>query len=144
MTKDNYIAVYIHFVWATKNFENVLDKSVRYKLFDHIYKDANLKGIKVKIVNGVENHIHCLVSMLTTQTIAEVAKQLKGESSHWFNENNPNHYQKLVWQNGYGAISVSPQAFKKVYNYIYKQEEHHKSQSFEEEWQIFEHFSDSE
>jgi putative transposase len=106
MTKDNYIAVYIHFVWATKNFENVLDKSVRYKLFDHIYKDANLKGIKVKIVNGVENHIHCLVSMLTTQTIAEVAKQLKGESSHWFNENNPNHYQKLVWQNGYGAISV--------------------------------------
>lgn len=144
MTTDNYIAVYIHFVWATKNFENILDKNVRYKLFDHIYKDATLKGIKVKIVNGVENHIHCLVSMQTTQTIAEIAKQLKGESSHWFNENYPNHYQKLVWQNGYGAISVSPQNFEKIYNYIYKQEEHHKSQSFEEEWQIFEHFSDSE
>jgi putative transposase len=113
-------------------------------LFDHIYKDGILKDIKVKIVNGVENHIHCLVSMQTTQTIAEIAKQLKGESSHWFNETYPNHYQKLVWQNGYGAISVSPQNVEKIYNYIYKQEEHHKSQSFEEEWQIFEHFSDNE
>lgn len=143
MTQDNYTAIYVHLIWSTKNFENVLYKDVRYNLFEHIRKICVLKGIKLLIVNGVENHIHCLVSLRTTQTIAGVVKQIKGESSHWFNEEYPAYFQKLIWQNGYGAISVSPQHRQKVYDYIYRQEEHHTQNTIEEELILFEKFSDS-
>ena len=69
-----FIKVYIHFVWATKNFENILDKNVRYKLFDHIYKDATLKGIKVKI-----NQINFIDNTVNEQ---ELKKQMKGTRSN--------------------------------------------------------------
>lgn len=143
MTQDNYVAIYVHLIWSTKNLENILYKDVRYKLFEHIHKTCLLKGIKLLIVNGVENHVHCLISLLPTQTISEIVKQIKGESSHWFNEEFPDYFQKLVWQNGYGAISVSPQNRKRVYEYIYRQEEHHRDKPFDDELILFQKFIDN-
>jgi putative transposase len=40
------------------------------------------------------------------------------------------------WQDGYGAISVSPSAISSVVRYIDQQEEHHQKQSFEDEYKF--------
>ncbi len=66
------------------------------------------------------------------QTIAEIAQQIKGESSNWINK------QKLIkdhfrWQDDYYAVSVSESHLAKVRAYIQKQEEHHRKISFVEE-----------
>ncbi len=38
------------------------------------------------------------------------------------------------WQEGYGAFSVSPSQVPAIKNYIGKQEQHHRSRSFEDEF----------
>lgn len=141
--KRNYIALHIHLIWTTKNREPLLTTKVRYPLLDHIRKNAVIKGIKIRIINGVEDHLHCLVSLRPTQCVADVVKQIKGESSHWLNEQgwlNAN----FEWQDGYGAIAVSPQLFGKVNQYIFNQESHHAFNSLEDELKMFEEYSDED
>ena len=129
--------VWIHAVWTVKNRAPVLSKSFRFELFRHIKITAAKKGIYIDIINGVEDHVHCLFMLKPTQTIANVIKEIKGESSHWINEKNliGGHFE---WQVGYGAFSVSPKTANNVRSYIYNQEKHHLIQGFEEEIQGFE------
>jgi hypothetical protein len=41
------------------------------------------------------------------------------------------------WQRGYGAFSVSQSHMESVTSYIVKQEEHHRTITFEEEFRLF-------
>ena len=89
--------------------------------------------MKINYVNP--EHVHALVDLPTSLTIEELMKLLKGESSHWVNEN------KLVparfgWGRGYGAFSVSHSGVSEVARYIAKQEEHHRKRSFSEELRL--------
>ena len=58
---------------------------------------------------------------------------LKGESSFWINQQGFCE-GKFEWQHDYFAVSVSESMLDKVRNYIKKQEEHHKTKSFQEEY----------
>jgi hypothetical protein len=57
-------------------------------------------------------------------------KELKGSSSRWLHE----HGHKFVWQEGYGAFSVSQAQRQTVIDYISNQQEHHRKWSFEQEF----------
>ena len=137
---ENYIALHVHLIWTTKNREPFLETKIRYQLLDHIRQQAIFKGINIKIINGVEDHLHCLVSMKATQNIAKIVKDLKGESSHWVNLQSAK--KSFAWQDGYGAISVSPQHLPRVTKYIFNQETHHAFNKLEDELKLFEHFAD--
>jgi len=131
-----YIKVWIHLIWATKNRHPFLKKDIRPTIFKHILENARDKGIYVDFINGYIEHVHALVSLKATQSIAEVVQALKGESSRWINE------QKLIgmkfgWQDEYIAVSVSDSRINKVREYIKNQEEHHRTKSFAEEYQWF-------
>jgi putative transposase len=138
--EGNMINVHVHYVWTVKHRADVLHKSFRVELFQHIKQEALNKKIYIDSINGVENHVHCLVSLTATQTIADVIKNIKGESSYWLNLKGyiPGQFK---WQDGYGAFAVSPQNIKKVRNYIFKQEEHHKKYTFDDELEIFKQFN---
>jgi hypothetical protein len=43
----------------------------------------------------------------------------------------------FTWQIGYGAFSVSSSKLESIINYIKKQKEHHKIQSFKDEIEVF-------
>lgn len=60
---------------------------------------------------------------------------IKGESSHWLNEQNFLK-AKFNWQRGFGVFSVSESNVEDVCNYIKNQEEHHRKISFTEEWNL--------
>ncbi len=42
--------------------------------------------------------------------------------------------KKFAWQSGYAAFSVSATSREAVRDYIAKQEEHHRTMTFREEW----------
>jgi REP element-mobilizing transposase RayT len=44
------------------------------------------KEIFLDTINGYNDHIHCLLSMSSTQTASGIVKLLKGASSRWINE----------------------------------------------------------
>lgn len=128
----NKVQMWVHLVWATKNRQPLLVKSLRKKLCFHIKSEAEKKGYKISIINGVEDHLHCFAHLKPTHTISKLAKDLKGESSRWLNVNY--FGGTFEWQRGYGAFSVSPSAWQKVYQYILNQEERHCHQTFDEEF----------
>lgn len=68
--------------------------------------------------------------------IKDIVKNIKGESSHWINQENmcPTAF---AWQTGYGAFSVSESIVEIVERYIDNQKEHHRKKLFAEEYHEF-------
>lgn len=127
-----YIRVWIHFVWSTKNRNPLLKKEVRHKLITHIKQNAKEKNIYLDCINGYTEHLHCLVSLGSDQTLSKVMQLIKGEASNWFNKNEMAD-EKLEWQDEYFAVSVSESQIEAVRKYIFNQEAHHRNKSFEDE-----------
>ncbi len=132
----SYIRVYVHYIWSTKNRMPLLTKEIRDKVFQHIRENAKKKNIFLDHINGYEDHVHCLISMNAELSIQEVARLLKGESSHWINKNKITKTE-FAWQDEYMAVGVGDDKLDVVRKYIANQETHHKKISFQEEYQKF-------
>lgn len=88
------------------------------------------------MINGFVDHVHCLISLGSDQTIENVIRLIKGESSHWINQNRLTK-TKFAWQKEYFAVSVNPNGLGSVRNYIKNQENHHRNTNFKEEFADF-------
>jgi putative transposase len=133
-----YLRIWIHLIWSTKNRQPMLAKELRQQLFTHIRENAQTKGIYLDFINGYIDHVHALIFLGPDQSIAKVAQLLKGESSHWMNQQQL-MLTKLEWQDEYFAVSVSDAQVDVVREYIKNQEEHHRQKSFAEEYDEFLH-----
>lgn len=132
-----FIKIYIHVVFSTRNRIPYFNTSeLKIKVWKHIKKNANEKGIFLDMVNGYSDHCHCLISLSSNQNIEKVVQLLKGESSHWINKNQLTK-EKFAWQDEYFAVSVSESMVESVRNYIKNQDNHHRKKSFVEEYQEF-------
>lgn len=130
---QTFTQIWIHLVWTVKNREPLLEKSWRNLLFKRLREISREKSIYLDFVNGVEDHLHVLISLKSSQSLAKVVQELKGISSRWINESGFIEGE-FHWQDGYGAFSVSPNQLEMVRNYIRNQEKHHAQHSFEAEW----------
>lgn len=63
----------------------------------------------------------------------KVLEILKKDSSR-FVKTLDSSLRNFHWQDGYGLFSVSPSHFEAVEKYILNQEEHHKKETFQEEY----------
>ncbi len=114
-----------HFTWATKNRECMLTPTVEALLFPYIgSKCKELKYI-LYAVNGAHNHLHVLVALMPTMVVAEVAKNLKGASSHYINKESALN-ETLYWQDGYGVVTLRHAEIPRLVEYIKNQKEHHR------------------
>ena len=132
----SFVRVWVHFIWSTKNREKSINDGFRNKLLEHIKSNCKEKEIWLDTVNCTADHIHLLISLGAEQTISKVVMLVKGESSHWINQNNLSK-TKFEWQTEYMAVSVSESVVEKVRKYIRNQEEHHRIKSFAEEYEEF-------
>ena len=128
-----FVKVWIHFVWSTKNRKPLLNGDIRRNVFEHIRENAQAKGIRLDFINGYVDHVHCLISLGTDQTIEKLMQLIKGESSFWITKNKLTK-DKFEWQDEYFAVSVSESLVDKVRDYIKNQESHHKKKTFQEEY----------
>lgn len=93
-------------------------------------------GHKLLNINGMPDHVHILIGFRTTQALSELVQVVKRDSSKWINENKFVR-GKFSWQEGFAAFSYSHSHLSNVIAYIKNQEEHHKQQSFIEEYKAF-------
>lgn len=131
------VRIWIHVVWSTKNREPFFETDAQRKLiFEHTMTYGRSKGIHVDFVNGHTDHVHVLLALGATQTVADMVKLLKGESSHWLKQQGivPAYF---AWQTDYFAVSVSESIVNRVREYIRNQEVHHRAKSFAEEYDEF-------
>ena len=131
-----YIRVWLHCVWGTKKRYPYLTDAIRSTVIDHIKANAKEKSIFIDCINGHLDHLHCLISMTTTQSIAEIMQNMKGESSFWINKQGITK-QKFQWADEYYVVSVSESQVAKVREYIRHQQDHHRKQTWSEECETF-------
>jgi putative transposase len=127
--------ILIHLIFSTKNREPLLaDKDLRQRA--HAYLAAILQDLQCPalIVGGVADHVHILCQLAKTQSVSVVMEHLKTSSSKWLKTQG---IRTSSWQRGYGAFSVSQSNVASVVSYIEKQEEHHRTVTFEEEFRLF-------
>lgn len=131
----SHTRIFIHLIWATKSRERMLTKDVRPMLRRQLADYARDNNIHCEALNAQMEHVQGLISLQSTQKIDDVVKLLKGESSHWINEQNLLR-GKFSWQRGYAALSVSPSHVERLKLYINNQDEHHRRRTFAEEYPV--------
>jgi REP element-mobilizing transposase RayT len=131
-----YIKLWVHLIFSTKNRRNQLNQELKSKVIEHIKINAKKKNIYLDFVNGTTDHLHLLISVKADQSVSKLSQLIKGESSHWLNENF-NMVPRFEWQEEYIAVSVSESVVPKIREYIKNQEEHHKKKSFTDEYREF-------
>ncbi len=126
------VKIWIHAVWTTKNRNPLLTDELMKPLFRHIRGYADKKGFYIDFINGVSDHVHCLISLKANQALSDAMKLIKGESSHWINQNNLTS-EKFSWQNEFYAASVCVSQLQNLRKYIKNQKKHHGEIDFETE-----------
>ncbi len=127
-----YTKLLYHLVFSTKRRAPLITPELQPRLYPYMGGlIRSEKGICHQI-GGVADHVHLLVTWRTDETIAELLRKLKSNSSSWVHKTFPK-MRSFYWQDGYGAFTVSPSQFNKVDTCIRNQEKHHRKLSFEEE-----------
>jgi hypothetical protein len=85
------------------------------------------------LVGGDVDHIHALFSLSRKWTIADLVEEVKTSTSKWIKRKG-GEFQQFYWQSGYGVFSVSQSNVEKVRAYIANQKEHHRKQTFQDEY----------
>lgn len=134
----SYSKLYYHFVWSTKERLPMLDPDIEDAVKKVVYSKGKELEIGILEANGAIDHFHVLLQSKPALSPSNIAKHLKGSSSHFVNQVTLKNdkFRRLYWQDGYGVESVSPQAVKSVQAYIRKQKEHHSKGTVKEELEI--------
>ena len=112
-----YWRLFYHLVWTTKYRQPDISSSLETKLYPFLIAKALSLECEVDAINGVEDHIHIVLSIPPNLSISDVVQHLKGASSHEFPE--------LLWQRGYGALSLGEKQRSIAVAYVQNQKSHH-------------------
>lgn len=122
-----YVSNFIHCVFSTKERRPLIPPARKIDLYSYLGGIAKGEGFALIAAGGMADHVHLLVEIPATLSVAQAVQKLKGSSSRWMGDG-------FSWQQGYGAFSVSPSQISAVKKYIENQERHHEKRGFEEEF----------
>lgn len=133
---NTYHQIYLQTVFAVKYRNAVIDKTWRGQLFGVIGNLINEANCKTILVNGVEDHVHCLIGLKPVISVSELMKTVKAKSSKYINDHSLTA-ERFEWQEGYGVFSYGQSQLDMIYKYIQNQEAHHGKKSFKDEYVEF-------
>ena len=133
----SFTKISIHGVFGTKDRQPIIIASYEMDLYNHIKMNfKNDFDCFVKSINRTADHLHILFLLNPNLSCSDIFKNIKGESSHWWNQQKFSK-MKFAWQTGYGAFSVSESMVDEVDKYIQNQKQHHKKVTYNEEVELF-------
>lgn len=129
-----FTKILYHIVFATKYRTPWITDNIQSRLYDYI--GATVRGERgtLHTVGGMPDHVHLLIRWRTDETIANLMRNIKSHSSKWIHDTFAD-LRAFAWQDGYGAFSVSESQLQTVMNYINNQAEHHRTRTFEDEFE---------
>ena len=125
-----YPNVLIHCVFSTKERRSLIPEELSPGLLSYINGIGSNMKVPVIAAGSTSNHVHLLIALPASITLAKAMQTVKANSSRWMGE----HGIGFAWQDGYGAFSVSASNREAVKYYVEHQAEHHRKHSFEEEF----------
>ena len=129
---NTFTQLYVQFVFPVKYRAAVLVPPWDEELRKYITGILQHNGHKMLAINNVADHIHIFGGINPAQSLSNLMRDVKADSTVWINERGFTK-RKFQWQTGYGAFSYSKSDIDNVVKYIQNQQEHHKKVSFHEE-----------
>jgi putative transposase len=130
---NTYTQLYIHCVFAVKYREALIQPEWEDRLHKYITGTLQNNGHKLLAINSMPDHLHFFVGLNPTQSISDMMRFAKGDSSEFINKQGFAR-RKFQWQDGHGAFSNSRSHIDEVIKYIMNQKQHHSKKSFREEY----------
>jgi REP element-mobilizing transposase RayT len=128
--------ILIHLIFSTKNRTPILSPEICAELYPYMHKVLTEHDSPPLQIGGVRDHVHILLALSRTNTMAKAVEVLKVHSTKWL-KTKGQAFNGFHWQGGYGAFSVSQSNVSAVIEYIQRQEEHHRVMTFQEEYRRF-------
>ncbi|WP_426670617.1 IS200/IS605 family transposase [Mucilaginibacter sp. McL0603] len=133
---NTYTQIHIQCVMAVKFRQSLIQLSWKEQLHKYITGIVQNHGHKMIAINSMPDHLHLFIGFRPNQSLSDLMRLVKGESSEWINKQQFTSAM-FRWQEGYGAFSYSRSHMQAVTDYIMNQEEHHRKRTFLEEYQQF-------
>ena len=127
---QSIVKILVHIVFSTKNRANLITPEIEPELFAYISGIIKNNGARLIIGGGTANHVHLLSSMARVD-VGELVGDVKRTTSLWLKKHG---IENFYWQRGYGAFSIGQSQVPAVSRYIRDQKEHHKVQTYEDEF----------
>lgn len=119
-----YCQLFYHLVWSTKNRQPLLTPKVEEAVHKFLRVKAIGLGTTVFALNGIEDHVHIVVSIPPSIAVAKFVGQIKAVASTKFNKAHPDS-PPFFWQEEYGAFSFDAKRLPNYVAYVNRQKEHH-------------------
>jgi len=129
---QSLLKILVHIVFSTKDRQDLITPEIEPRLYAYIRGIIENNKGRMLIAGGIANHIHLLVSIGRID-IGELIGDIKRDSSSWIKQQGQ-EFSRFYWQRGYGAFSVGQSQVPTVTRYVANQREHHKEQSWEDEY----------
>ncbi len=130
---QSFACLHYHLVFSTRHREPWLTADLRPRLFDYLGGVLRAHDGCLVAAGGVEDHVHLLARLGREMAVAEALQLLKANSSKWVHETGAGP-PAFGWQTGYAAFTVSLSQMDAVKSYLARQEEHHRTQTFQDEF----------
>jgi putative transposase len=133
---NTYTQIHLHCIFAVKYRAAMIEKNWKENLHGYITGIVQNHKHKMIGINTMPDHLHMLIGMRPHQSLSDLMRIVKGDSSEWINEKRfcLSHFR---WQEGYGAFSYEKSKINVVASYIENQELHHHKKTFLEEYVAF-------
>lgn len=123
-----------HVVFSTKERRPFVDEDISERLYCYIRGIARSNNALVLEIGGVADHVHILLKLRASASLAHAVQVIKAGSSKWMREEI--QQRTFAWQSGYAGFTVSESIVERVRAYIRRQKEHHLKHSFEDELRL--------
>src|SRR5215475_364086 len=114
-----------HLVWIPKYRKRVLKDAIASRLKELFYQCAEINDWKIEELNIQINHVHMMIQLKTTISVAKAVQLLKGGSSKKIREEFPELEEFLwgdsFWGDGYFAETVGQKNEFAIRKYIQNQ-----------------------
>jgi len=130
---NTYTQLYIQFVFTVKGRQNFILEQFREELEKVMCGIVKNNKCKTYAIYCNPDHTHIFIGMHPDISPSKLMEQVKSGSSKWINEKKfiRGHFS---WQKGFGAFTYSRSHIDRVVNYVLNQPQHHKKQSFKDEY----------
>jgi len=129
-------SILVHLVFSTKHREPFITDAVESELHPYmatIFREHNSPSL---IIDGTADHVHALVALGRTITVADLVEEVKTGSSKWI-KTKGREFRNFHWQKGYGVFSIDQANVEQIKRYIRNQKQHHRRVTFQDEYRDF-------
>ncbi|HWF43232.1 MAG TPA: IS200/IS605 family transposase [Candidatus Kapabacteria bacterium] len=129
---NNYTQIYVQLVFAVSGRASLIRPEFEDNLYRYINGIITKRKHTVIAINGLADHIHILIGLHPDQSISDLVRDIKSNSSRYVNESKW-IAGRFEWQRGYGAFLYSKSHVEQVKHYVEHQKAHHAKWNFESE-----------